>query len=203
MVMRAATASWASGPAAETVTCWPLVAPRPITPSTLLASAVWLPAVTDTAEANRPAATASAPAGVMTCSQLADMTCLLGRGDDRLDVAARGGRDRRGDRALDERRVGEQHALGVAMILEHRPDGEYRAAQVRQHDHAGAAFGVAEPAFHLGRAGPEIAVVGAPGRDDGHRAAADLRGQVRRARGEFGAMRDEDDSDGGSGHGIS
>ena len=50
--MRAATASWASGPAAETVTCWPLVAPRPITPSTLLASAVWLPAVTDTAEAN-------------------------------------------------------------------------------------------------------------------------------------------------------
>src|SRR6266568_9423647 len=183
MVMRAATASWASGPAAETVTCWPLVAPRPITPSTLLASAVWLPAVTDTAEANRPAATASAPAGracrsparVMTCSQLADMTGLLGRGDDRLDVAARGGRDRRGDRALDKRRVGEQHALGVAMILEHRPDGEYRAAQVRQHDHAGAALGVAEPAFHLGRAGPEIAVVGAPGRDDRHRAAADRK----------------------------
>lgn len=28
--MRAATASWASGPAAETVTCWQLVAPRPI-----------------------------------------------------------------------------------------------------------------------------------------------------------------------------
>src|SRR5207245_1551718 len=115
------------GPAAETVTCWPLVAPRPITPSTLLASAVWLPAVTDTAEANRPAATASAPAGracrsparVMTCSQLADMTCLLGRGDDRPD------------------------------------------------------------------------------------AAADLRGQVGRACGEFGAVRDEDDSDGGSGHGLS
>src|ERR1700748_3253022 len=56
MVMRAATASWASGPAAETVTCWPLVAPRPITPSTLLASAVWLPAVTDTAEAPSAAA---------------------------------------------------------------------------------------------------------------------------------------------------
>jgi len=55
--------SGASGPAAETVTCWPLVAPRPITPSTLLASAVRPSAVTDTAEANRPAATASAPAG--------------------------------------------------------------------------------------------------------------------------------------------
>ena len=61
--MRVATASRASGPAAETVMCWPLVAPRPINPSALLASAVWPPAVTDTAEANRPAATASAPAG--------------------------------------------------------------------------------------------------------------------------------------------
>src|SRR6478735_1977253 len=125
MVMRAATASWASGPAAETVTCWPLVAPRPITPSTLLASAVRLPAVTDTAEANRPAATASAPAGracrsparVMTCSQLAGMACLLRGGDDRLDVPARSGGDRRGDRALDERRVGQQHTL-AAVILE-------------------------------------------------------------------------------------
>src|SRR5271169_1607773 len=124
MTMRAATAAWASGPAAETVTCWPVVAPRPITPRTLLASAVWPPAVTETAEANRPAATASAPAGracrsparVMPCSQLADMTCLLCRGGDRLDVAARGGRDRRGDRPLDERRVGQQHAFGVAMI---------------------------------------------------------------------------------------
>src|SRR5256885_3370257 len=99
MVMRAATASWASGPAAETVTCWPLVAPRPITPSTLLASAVWLPAGTDTPEANRPAAPASAPAGRacrspargITSSQLADMTCLPGRGHDPLDVAPRRG----------------------------------------------------------------------------------------------------------------
>ena len=54
--MSAATASRASGPAAETVMCWPLVAPRPITPSTLLASAVLPLAVTETAEANRPAA---------------------------------------------------------------------------------------------------------------------------------------------------
>src|SRR6266853_1558287 len=131
MAIRAVTASWASGPAAATVTCWPLVAPRPITPRTLLASAVLPPAVTETAEANRPAATASAPAGracrspdsVTPCSQLADMTCLLCRCGDRLDVPARGGGDRRGDRALDERRVGEQHALGIAMILEHCSHG--------------------------------------------------------------------------------
>ena len=46
--MSAATASSASGPSADTVTCCPLVAPRPITPSTLLASTVRTPAVTDT-----------------------------------------------------------------------------------------------------------------------------------------------------------
>src|SRR5580704_14602356 len=138
MVMRAATASLASKPVAATVTCWPLVAPRPITPRTLLASAVLPPAVTETAEANRPAATASAPAGracrsparVMPCSQLADMTRLLCRGGDRLDVPSGRGRDRRGHGALDERRVREQHALGVAVILEHRPHREHRAAQV-------------------------------------------------------------------------
>src|SRR5216683_6486890 len=125
MVMRAATASLASGPAAATVTRWPLVAPRPITPRTLLASAECSPAVTETAEANRPAATASAPAGracrspasVMPCSQLADMSCLLCGGGDRLDVPAGGGRDRRGHRALDERRVREQHAPGIPMVF--------------------------------------------------------------------------------------
>src|ERR1700748_1340604 len=137
MAMSAATASGASGPAAETVTCWPLVAPRPITPSTLLASAVRPSAVTDTAEANRPAATASAPAGracrsparVICCSQLAGMAWLLRGGGERRDVPARGGGDRRGDRALDERRVGQQHTL-AAVILEHRPHREHGAAQV-------------------------------------------------------------------------
>src|SRR6266851_5219838 len=161
--IRAVTASPASGPAAETVTRWPLVAPRPITPRTLLASAVCSPAVTETAEANRPAATASAPAGracrspasVMPCSQLADMSCLLCGGGDRLDVPAGGGGDRRGHRALDERRVRQQDVAGAGMVLEHGPHREHGAAQVRQHYDAGAALGLGEPAFHLGRARPQ------------------------------------------------
>ena len=61
--MRAATASSASGPSAATVTSWPLVAPSPMTDSTLLASTVRAPALSDTAEVNLAAATASAPAG--------------------------------------------------------------------------------------------------------------------------------------------
>src|SRR5580692_10136226 len=195
MAMRAATASSASGPAAETMTCWPVVAPRPITPSTLLASAVWPPAVTRTAEANRPAATERAPAGracrsparVMPRSQLADMACLR-RGGHRLDVPASGGRDRGGDGALHERRVGEQHVRVGAVVLEHRLDGQYRAAQVRQHDDACAAVGEAETTGYLGRAGAKAAVVGAARRDDGHRAAADLSGEMGRPFGEFGAV---------------
>src|SRR5260370_23720527 len=116
IAIRAVTASRASGPAAATVTRWPLVAPRPITPRTLLASAVCPPAVTETAEANRPAATASAPAGparrapasVMPCSQLAGMSCLLCGGGDRPHLSAAGGGHRRGHPAPGERRARQQ-----------------------------------------------------------------------------------------------
>ena len=69
------------------------------------------------------------------------------------------------------------------------PDGEHRAAQVGQHDHAGPALGLADPACHLRRAGPEPAVFGAAGRDNGDRAAADLGGEVGRTFGELGAVR--------------
>ncbi len=61
--MIAAAAASASGPVAVTVTRCPLVAPRPITPSTLLASARLLPTVSETAEENFAAVTDSAPAG--------------------------------------------------------------------------------------------------------------------------------------------
>src|SRR5215469_5221850 len=116
MAIRAATASAASGPSAVTVTCCPLVAPRPMMPSTLLASTVRAPAVTDTAAANRPAATATAPAG-RACrspervidSELAGMPRLLRRlGDSRQVRAARGGHCRR-DRALHEGGVRQGH----------------------------------------------------------------------------------------------
>src|SRR6516225_11481454 len=144
MVMSAATASSASGPSADTVTCCPLVAPRPITPSTLLASTVRSPAVTDTVEANCPAATARAPAGracrspeSMIDSELAGMPRLLRRLGDRLQVRARGGGHGGRDRALDERRVREGH-VGLGQVREQRPHGEHRAAEVWEHEHARA-----------------------------------------------------------------
>src|SRR5215471_20369421 len=94
MPISAVTASAASGPAARTVICWPRVAPRPMTASTLLASAVLAPTVSSTADRNLAAITASDPAGracrspvsVIAASQLPGMTRLLGRLQHRLDV---------------------------------------------------------------------------------------------------------------------
>lgn len=54
-----ATASRASGPVARTVTCWPLVAPSPMTASTLLAAAALAPTASSTEASNLAAATAS------------------------------------------------------------------------------------------------------------------------------------------------
>src|SRR5579872_5597271 len=158
MAIMAATASSASGPAARTVTCWPLVAPRPITPSTLLASAVLPPTVSDTVDANRAAATASAPAG-RACrspvsvmprptagSELAGMPCLLSGGGHRLDVSPARGRHRRRHRALHERGIRHDHAV-VWLVLEHGADGEHRAAEVGDDDHSGSGVGVREAAL--------------------------------------------------------
>ena len=52
-----------------------VVAPRPMTPSTLLASAWLVPSVSDTAEENFAAATASAPAGRACRSPVRVITC--------------------------------------------------------------------------------------------------------------------------------
>src|ERR1700742_4624034 len=114
MAITAATACSASGPVAAAVICWPLVAPRPITASTLLALAVRSPAVSDTSLSNLAAATASWPAGracrspsrvmtwVMACSELAGMPRLLGRAAHGGDVRACGGGDRGRDHAFDK-----------------------------------------------------------------------------------------------------
>src|SRR6202012_228744 len=130
----AATACSASGPVAAAVTCWPLVAPRPITASTLLALTVLSPTVKDTSAANLAAATANAPAGracrspssVMTCSQLSGMPSLLRRAAGHgLDIRA--GRRGHGGRhhALDERRVGQFPRPGqVVGVGQQRPDGQ-------------------------------------------------------------------------------
>src|SRR5690348_13753009 len=146
MARMVATASSASGPCATTVTRWPLVAPRPMTPRTLLASALLVPTVSDTAEANFAAATASAPAGracrspvrVIVCSKLAGMARLLCRGENRLDVPASGRGYRGRDHALDEWRVGQlDRRRQVTGLAEQRPDGEHGTAQVGQDHHAG------------------------------------------------------------------
>src|SRR5712691_10094440 len=140
------TAFSASGPAARTVTCCPLVAPSPMTASTLLASARLAPTVSSTADSKAAAATASDPAGrawrspasVTVTSQLSGMTCLLGRAQHRFDVPAGGCGDGGRDRALHERGIRDCDRLGEILGLgEQRADREHRAAQVGQDHHAG------------------------------------------------------------------
>src|ERR1700733_13185958 len=143
----AATAWSASGPVARTVTTWPLVAPIPMTLSTLLASAAWSPADSTIDDSNFAAMIASVPAGracrsparVTERSELPGIACLLGRAGDGLDVAADGGGDSGGDCSLDERRVRDGERLGQVVVLsEQRAHGQHRAAKVRQNDHAAA-----------------------------------------------------------------
>src|SRR5579859_3006398 len=118
--MRVATAWLASGPVARTRTRWPLLAPSPITSSTLLASTLASPTTICTADAKPAAATASIPAGracrspdsVISASELSGMASLLRRGEHRLDVPPDGGRHRRRDRSLHEGSVGQLDRFG-------------------------------------------------------------------------------------------
>src|SRR5260370_26829709 len=173
MAMRAATASAVSGPAAKTVIRCPLVAPSPMTARTLVAAALLPPTISWTAAATLAAARASAPAGracrspvkVIVRSQLAGMPCLLRRAEHGLDVSTGRRGDRRGDRALHERRVRERDRLGEMVRLgEERTHSEHRAAQVGQDHDPRAGAGEPDRALDLGNAGADAPAVGpAPG----------------------------------------
>src|SRR5215470_10582268 len=201
MPIMAVTASPASGPTARTVICCPRVAPRPITASTLFASAVLAPTASSTADWNFAAVTASDPAGracrspvrVIAASELPGMTRLLRRLQYRLDVPAGCGGDRGRDRALDERRIGQGDRPGEVLLGEQRPDGEHRAAEVGQDHHAGAGADRPHRPADPGDAGADATLIRAARRGDDHAPAADLPGHLGRALGERGAVRDEDD----------
>src|SRR5689334_10364382 len=200
--IRAVTASAASGPAARTVICWPRVAPRPMTASTLLASAVFVPAVSSTTAWNLAAITARDPAGracrspvsVIAASQLPGMTRLLGRLQHRLDVAASRGGDRGRDRALDERGIRQGDGPGEILLGEQRPDRQHRAAEVGQDHHAGTGARALHRPADPRDTGPDAAVVRATRRGDDDAPAADLPGHLGRALGQRGTVRDENDA---------
>src|SRR5258708_18350876 len=173
--MIAPTASLASWPVALTMTSWPLVAPRAMTDSTLLASALAVPTVIWTGDVNLPAATASEPAGracrspvrMTPASELSGMPRPLGCLGYRLDVAPDSRGDRCGHRSLDERGVGEHDRLGKDSRLgQQGPDGEYRAAQVGQDQNAGAGGRGADGAADLRDARADAPIVPATSRDD-------------------------------------
>src|ERR1700678_775750 len=203
MATSAATAAWASGPLARTVSCCPLLAPSCMTASTLFASASLAPTLSRTVAPNFAAATDSAPAGLAcrspasttVASQLSGMTGLLRRFEYGLDVAAGGGGDGGRHRTLHERRVGHHHpGREIGRVGEQGTDGEHGTAQVWHDDDARPAVGQPERLLHLVDAGPEAPVIGAAGRADDHAGPADLSGEFRRALGQRCAVRDKDNT---------
>src|SRR5690606_34664192 len=118
-----------------------------------------------------------------------------GRGD-RVQRGAGGGQHPGGHRSLDERRVDQDRPV-PRLVLQHQPGGEHRTADVGDHHHPGAPVGAGHRLGDQVRGGAEVAV-GAAARGD-HRSGPgpELLQQLRDALGEFGAVRDENDTDGG------
>src|ERR1700677_1146445 len=205
MPMSVATAFSASGPTARTVTCCPLLAPSCITDSTLFAStSAPPPTASCTADETCAAATDSAPAGracrspvrVIVASQFSGIARLLRGVEDGLEAAARGGGDRGGDRALDERGVRHLKRPGkvVKLISQQRPHGQHGAAQVRQDHHAGPGVRPPNRQRDLVDAGPQAAVVGPARGGNGDRSSADLASELSGALRERGTVGSEDDT---------
>src|SRR4051794_30553359 len=80
---------------------------------------------------------------VTTVSELVGTASLLGGVGDVLERRAGRGHDGRGHRAFDDRRVDEP-GVAVGARLEHVADGQDRAADVAEHDDAGALVGLAD-----------------------------------------------------------
>jgi hypothetical protein len=84
------------------------------------------------------------------------MTRLLRRIKHRLEVTAGGRGDGGRDRALHERGIGHGDLPGkIFWVGQEGADGEHRAAEVRQDQHAGPGVGKPERALDLSDAGPE------------------------------------------------
>src|SRR3954447_15575679 len=112
-------------------------------------------------------------------SEFCGTTSLLCGTDDVLEPDAGAGRDRGGDGALDDGRVGEPH-VAVGPAGEQRADGEDGGAEVAEHaDAATAAARTRDRVAHAVLVGAQAAVGPAARRLDGNGVAGHLRGQLR------------------------
>src|SRR5260370_14605580 len=157
-LVRASRAAGASSPSALSRSTLPPSAPSASTARMLLASATFPSAPTVTRERNRRAvftnvaagrACTPTPAGSATTdSELAGTAGILGGFRHVLQRLARRRHDRRRHRPLDERSVDQAH-LAVHLAFEQVANGEDRAAEVSEHNHAFATVSPCDRHPHL------------------------------------------------------
>src|SRR5712691_11889391 len=194
---RAASASLASSPSALRRRTVPPTAPRASTARMLLASATFPSEPMVSRERNRSAvftkvaagrAWSATPAGRATVdSELAGTARFLGGFGHVLERLAGRRHDGRGHRALDEGSV-HQSDVAVGLALEQVADGEDRAAEVGEHDHALAAVGPRDRLPHGVAIRPELSVRTTARGLDFHLSPGDLGGQIRKAARELKAV---------------
>ena len=176
----------------------PALAPSASTASRLLASASrpftatrmadWKP-MAERTKCAAGRAWRSTPAGRATSvSELAGTPGLL-RGTGHVgERRARRGGDRGRDRALHDRGVREDD-VAVGLTLEHGADGEDRAAQIAEDDHALAGLGARDGGVHAVPVGAQGAVRAAADSLDAHVGPGHLAGECDQAAGELRAVR--------------
>ena len=81
-------------------------------------------------------------------------------------------------------------------VGQHGAGGEHRAAEVGQHDHAGALVDARDRVGDAAVAGAELALVGAAGHRDRQPRAADLQQQLAKSTRQGVAVRDQYDAHG-------
>jgi len=123
-------------------------------------------------------------------SELADTAGILCRSRDILQRLACRRHDRRRHRTLYEWSV-DQAYVTVGLALEQVADGEDRAAEVGEHNHALAAVGAGNRLAHRDAIRPELPVWTASRGLDFHIGPSDLGRQIRQATRELKAVGDQ------------
>ena len=123
-----------------------------------------------------------------------DDTSLLRRAHDIVDRQAGRGGHGGGDRALHDRCV-DQTRVAALEVLQDAANGQDRAAEVTEHDHAIALVGGVQRGGDPVGVGAEPAVRRPADALEGHVRTGHLRGEREDARRDVGAVRDDDDPD--------
>jgi hypothetical protein len=130
-------------------------------------------------------------------SELGNGARLLGRGEDLVHRSSGRGRDSRGNRAFNERGVGDPKPRDglVGQLAQCGPNREHRAAEVHQDDRAARPGRFPEGDEHAATVGSERSVRPTASRHDRHARPCDLGDELRQAVSDRRTMGHEHEAD--------